>query len=303
MYLDKIVAHKREEIKSMDRIDIERYKPVLDPLDFLREKPIIAEIKKASPSYGTINTDTDITARAGSYERGGAGAVSVLTDAMYFQGSLSHLCEISRSVKIPLLCKDFIISEVQIDNAYRCGSDFILLIAAILNVRELKLLSKRARRYSMKVLYELHGSDEFDKIRGLDPEIVGVNSRDLKSFKINKQSAMNTIASLPAGFIKVAESGIENPDDIQELLALGGKRLFNRNGPYDLRRPRARPAGVLWRFGAVMFVKVCGIRTREEVDWAAGLGFSAMGVVVIPEASDTAALKRLAPSRLTPGAG
>jgi indole-3-glycerol phosphate synthase len=221
MYLDKIVTHKREEIKTMERIDTERSRPMLDPLGYLSEKPFIAEIKKASPSRGVINTNADITARAISYEKGGAGAVSVLTDARFFQGSYGHLSDISRAVKVPLLCKDFIISEVQIDNAYLCGSDFILLIAAILSAGELRLLTKRATHYSMKVLYELHDRDEFDKIRDLDPELVGINSRDLKSFKINKQSAMNTIASLPAGFLKVAESGIETADDVRDFARAG----------------------------------------------------------------------------------
>ena len=124
--------------------------------------------------------------------------MSVLTDSRYFHGSYDYLTELSSGVKLPLLCKDFILSEVQIDNAYMHGADFILLIASILNVRELRILSARAGRYSMKVLYELHDGDEFDKIKNLDPELVGVNSRDLKSFSINrirpwKQSILSTV--------------------------------------------------------------------------------------------------------------
>src|SRR4030042_167766 len=193
MFLKEIVDHKREEIKTLKCVEMTRNRPVLNPLDYIVEKPFIAEIKKASPSHGDINRGVDIISQARMYEQGGAGAVSVLTDSRYFQGSFNFLTELSASVKLPLLCKDFILSEVQIDNAFMHGADFILLIAAILNVRELRILSTRAGRYSMKVLYELHDGNEFDKIKDLDPELVGVNSRDLKSFSIDKNKAMETI--------------------------------------------------------------------------------------------------------------
>ena len=136
-------------------------------------------------------------------------------------------------VKLPLLCKDFIISEVQVDNAYLHGADFILLIASILNVRELMILTRRARRYSMKVLYELHEADEFEKIKTLDPEMVGVNSRDLATFAIDKKKAMKTIASLPGDFMTIAESGIETPEDITEFQRGRRGRIPDRHRPHD----------------------------------------------------------------------
>jgi indole-3-glycerol phosphate synthase len=214
MYLSDILEYKREEIKTLKRGGFNRVRPVMDPVAYLRMKPFIAEIKKASPSRGDINTSEDIISRARLYEAGGAGAVSVLTDRRYFKGSFDFLTRISENVKVPLLCKDFIISEVQVDNAYLHGADFILLIASILNIREMMILSRRARRYSMKVLFELHEAEEFEKIKNLDPEMVGVNSRDLATFGIDRKKAMKTIASLPGDFIKIAESGIETPADI-----------------------------------------------------------------------------------------
>ncbi|MBP7735024.1 MAG: indole-3-glycerol-phosphate synthase [Spirochaetes bacterium] len=214
MYLNEIIEHKRNEIKGLIPSAQSRTRAVLDPLDHLREKPFICEIKKASPSRGAINQAVDIVGQARLYERGGAGAVSVLTDARYFQGSYGFLTEIAGAVKTPLLCKDFIISEIQIDNAFAHGADFILLIASILNVRELYFLTRRAHHYSMKVLYEIHEAEEFRKIKALDPEMVGVNSRDLKTFAINKEKAMGTIGSLNGDFMKIAESGIETADDI-----------------------------------------------------------------------------------------
>lgn len=239
MYLKEIVDHKREEIKTLKCADISRFRPVMNPLDYLARKPFIAEIKKASPSHGNINRGVDITGQARMYERGGAGAVSVLTDKRYFQGSFDFLTELSASVKLPLLCKDFIMSEVQIDNAFVHGADFILLIASILNARELRTLSARAARYSMKVLYELHDRDEFDKIRDLNPELVGVNSRDLKTFSIDKEKAMGTIRALAGDFLIIAESGIETPDDIRNFKHAGagafliGTALMKADNPAD----------------------------------------------------------------------
>ena len=145
MFLNEIIEHKREEIRTLRPDATARRRPVRDPLPFLRERPFIAEIKKASPSRGIINIGADIVARAVEYERGGAGAVSVLTDTLYFSGSFDDLGEVSRSVNIPVLCKDFIISEAQVDQAYCQGADFILLIAAVLNVRELRILSPARR--------------------------------------------------------------------------------------------------------------------------------------------------------------
>jgi indole-3-glycerol phosphate synthase len=216
-----------------------RNRRVLNPLDYIVEKPFIAEIKKASPSRGDINRSVDITSQARMYELGGAGAVSVLTDSRYFHGSFDFLTELSASVNLPLLCKDFILSEVQIDNAYMHGADFILLIASILNVRELRILSARAGRYSMKVLYELHDRSEFDKIKDLDPELVGVNSRDLKTFSIDKNKAMETIRAIAGDFLIIAESGIETPDDIRDFKRAGadafliGTALMRANNPAD----------------------------------------------------------------------
>lgn len=221
MQLNDIIKHKREEIKALRPDTAVRLRPVRDPVASLRMKPFIAEIKKASPSRGIINCSADIVARACDYERGGAGAVSVLTDNSYFMGSFNDLGAISAAGSLPVLCKDFIISEAQIDQAYCHGADFILLIAAALNVRELRILSRRAARYSMKVLYELHDADEFEKIRHLDLELVGINSRNLNSFTIDKDTAAATLRSVSGSFIRIAESGIETAEDIRRMRAAG----------------------------------------------------------------------------------
>lgn len=251
MRLNEIIEHKREEIKALRPGGVERRRPVRNPLAFLSERPFIAEIKKASPSRGVINGAADIAARANDYEHGGAGAVSVLTDSRYFMGSFNDLSEVSGACGLPILCKDFIISEVQVDQAYCHGADFILLIAAALNVREIRILSQRAARYSMKVLYELHDADEFEKIRHNDLELVGVNSRNLKTFAIDTDRAVATLRAVNGSFTRVAESGIETARDVRRMRSAGadafliGTALMLAESPartlaefYDALRPQ-----------------------------------------------------------------
>lgn len=221
MFLNEIIEYKRKEIKTLRPDAVERRRPVRDPMAFLRSRPFIAEIKKSSPSRGVINSTVDIALRAREYECGGAGAVSVLTDSRYFMGSFNDLSEISCSINIPILCKDFIISEAQVDQAYCHGADFILLIAAALTVREIRILSQRAARYSMKVLYELHDADEFDKIRHNDLELVGVNARNLKTFVIDKDGAAATLRAVRGSFTRIAESGIGTAEDVRRLRSAG----------------------------------------------------------------------------------
>ncbi len=240
MYLKEIIKHKKEEIKSLMLPDFSRRKSVLDVASFLRKKPFVAEIKKASPSRGDINSGTDIIERAKSYERGGAGVISVLTDSRYFKGSFGFLSDISGAVELPMLCKDFILSELQIENAYLYGADCILLIAAVLSTDELTLLSKKARSLKMKILYELHGIDEFEKIKALEPGLVGVNSRDLDSFRINKPGAMKTIASLQGEFFKIAESGIETGGDIRDFREAGADAFLVGTALMTADRPEEK---------------------------------------------------------------
>ncbi len=216
-YLDKIIHAKRKEVENLSLLERERKRKLFDPVKSLGEKPFITEIKKASPSMGDIKTDVDIVLQAVSYRDSGAGAISVLTDTGFFKGSIEDIASVAREVALPLLCKDFIISEVQVENAYRAGADFILLIAAVLDENELKGLTAAAQSYGLKVLYEIHGSEEFKKFEKLSPELVGVNSRDLKTFSIEKGKAAEVIGGLKkqGGFLVVAESGIENSGDVK----------------------------------------------------------------------------------------
>jgi indole-3-glycerol phosphate synthase len=216
-YLDKIIDTKRKEVENLTLLERERTRKIHDPLESLRQKPFITEIKKASPSAGDIDTDVDILRQAGTYRDNGAGAISVLTDTEYFKGSVNDLASVAEAVDIPLLCKDFIISEIQVENACRAGADFILLIAAVLNKDELEVLTTAAKSYGLEVLYEIHGIEELKKLEKLTPELIGVNSRNLKTFSIEKEKAAGVIGDLrrEGDFLVVAESGIENSHDVR----------------------------------------------------------------------------------------
>ena len=210
--LSEIINYKREYVKRIDKLPYSRDKKILDPLEFLVKNPFICEIKKASPSLGEINIDLDIVKQAQNYTKFGAGAVSVLTDEKYFKGSYHDLKEISKSVNVPVLCKDFILSEIQIENAFLAGADMILLVTSYLDISEIKRLAKKASELGLEILFEIHDVGDFDKIKELDIKLLGVNSRNLKNLIIDKEKAKNILSKLKGDFLKIAESGIE--DDI-----------------------------------------------------------------------------------------
>ncbi len=219
--LKEILEHKREEVSKMTLPAVERKKPMLPVHVHLRERPVIAEVKRTSPSAGVINASCDPAQQAVIYSSSGAGAVSVLTDKKFFHDSLDDLRSVISAISIPVLCKDFIVDEIQIEAAYRCGADMILLIAAALSDMELRSLSQTAERYGMAILYEIHDMAEFERIRHLYPLIVGVNSRDLRDFSIDHERAANVIRELPHHILRVAESGISSAADIERMKKSG----------------------------------------------------------------------------------
>jgi indole-3-glycerol phosphate synthase len=224
--LTEIVSSKRVLVKSMSLMDMERARPLHDVVKSLSKKPLICEVKKASPSFGDLNPELDVAQQAKAYMRLGAGAVSVLTDEKYFKGSYQDLLKVSRAVEIPVMGKDFIISTVQIENAYLCGADLILLIASILSQEELQELSTKVYGLGMQILYELHDLDEYAKIADLKPSLIGVNARDLRTMKIDREKAQKTLSGLKGEFIKVAESGINTGEDIKNYTRFGAKAFL-----------------------------------------------------------------------------
>jgi indole-3-glycerol phosphate synthase len=171
---------------------------------------IIAEIKKASPSKGVIREDFDPPALARSYREGGARALSVLTEPLHFQGSPAYLKQVREVVDIPLLRKDFILDPYQVFEARAWGADAILLIAACLDRNQLAELHAAATELGLDALVEVYDPRELDRIDLDTVRIVGVNSRDLRTFEVDLQSAINVLSSLPQSLARVAESGLKD---------------------------------------------------------------------------------------------
>jgi indole-3-glycerol phosphate synthase len=223
--LVEIVNYKKEYIKILKPIEKNRDKALLNPLFFLKEKPIIAEYKRSSPSAGKINENIDVEKQVLNYEAYGAGMVSILTDERYFDGSFDYLKKGANVLSIPVLCKDFIISKVQIDYAYTNGADAILIIAAILDDKLLVELVEYVKSLSLKVLLEIHSEEEYERVKGLDVDMLGINSRNLDTFAINKEYAASLIEKISHPFI-VAESGIESSYDIKLFKKAGAKAFL-----------------------------------------------------------------------------
>lgn len=183
---------------------------------------IIAEIKRASPSRGVINDKIDVAETAKSYERGGAAAISVLTEEDRFRGSLKDLKTAANSVEIPILRKDFIFDEFQITEAAAGGADAVLLIAAMLDDEVMTKLYRLAEReFNLDVLLEVHTLEELKRAAAIGAKIIGVNNRDLHSFAVSLDTSRELIKHAPAQALMIAESGLRTREDLLELKSLG----------------------------------------------------------------------------------
>lgn len=182
---------------------------------------IIAEVKKASPSKGVFADRFDPAAIARAYASGGAAALSVLTDAEFFQGSLDDLGSARAAVSIPALRKDFTLDDIHVVEAAAHGADAILLIAALLDESELRKLRELAARYRMAALVEVHDEADLDAAIGSGAEIVGVNNRNLHTFEVTLETSQRLASKIPSSVVKVSESGIDSNASIACLSAAG----------------------------------------------------------------------------------
>lgn len=241
--LATIVEEKRREIARL-AVEPDIAGPLAaavqarEPRDFLaalrRPRPagvaLIAEVKKASPSAGVIRPDFDPVRIAQEYERAGAACLSVLTDEKFFQGSLDYLRAIREAVRLPLLRKDFIIDERQVLEAARAGADAILLIVAILDDVQLRRLHGLAADAGLAVLVEVHDAEELDRALAIQPRLVGVNNRDLKTFKVDlgvTEVLARRLGAMGAGApLLVAESGIHTRADVDRLARCGAGAIL-----------------------------------------------------------------------------
>lgn len=182
---------------------------------------VIAEIKKASPSAGLIRADFDPVVLAQAYQRGGAAALSVLTDEVYFQGHREYLQAARQATDLPVIRKDFLIDEWQIWDSAVLGADAVLLIVAALNDAQLNDLSALADDLGMSVLVEVHDDHELERALQVDIDLMGINNRDLHVFKTDLQTSLRLAPQVPNDRLVVAESGIHTPADVAMLQAGG----------------------------------------------------------------------------------
>jgi indole-3-glycerol phosphate synthase len=187
---------------------------------------IIAEVKKASPSKGIIQPNFDPVAIAKKYETGGASAISVLTDVNFFQGSNEYLRRARRAVKVPILRKEFIIDPIQVEETAWLNGDAMLLIAAILSDNQMAELYAAAIALEIEPLIEVHTEEELERVMRLNPEIIGINNRNLDTFVTDIQTTFSLIEHIPSGITVVSESGIENADQAIKLKAAGVDALL-----------------------------------------------------------------------------
>jgi indole-3-glycerol phosphate synthase len=198
---------------------------------------VIAECKRRSPSRGVLRADYDPAAIARGYASAGAAAISVLTEPTFFDGSLDHLAGVRQSVDVPLLRKDFIVSEYQLLEARAVGADAVLLIAGALKPVELTRLLARAGDLGLDALVEVHNQDELAAALDAGAGVVGVNNRDLRTLSVDLDVSEALVARIPKGVTAVSESGIKTPADINRFVELGyrafliGERVMTMQDP------------------------------------------------------------------------
>lgn len=234
--LDKIVAQKRIEVaglpnKVISTVTAGSRRDFIAALNSPRRPPpaLIAEVKKASPSAGVICKDFDPVRIAKDYEAAGASCLSVLTDQKFFQGSLEYLKQIRAAVGIPLLRKDFIIDERQIAQSLEGGADAILLIASILDDKALSHLYRMAQTAGLAVLLEVHDENEMNRAIQIGADLIGVNNRDLKTFKVDlatTERLANRLRESGHNALLVAESGIHTRADVERLRSCGADAIL-----------------------------------------------------------------------------
>ncbi len=211
-----------EQMQKMAVQAAEQLSPARQDFPFLRALrqeglSFICEIKKASPSKGLIAPDFPYLEIAEAYEEAGAGAISVLTEPYYFQGSSAYLEEIRAKVEIPLLRKDFTVDAYQIYEARVLGADAVLLICAILNDEQLKMYLELAHSLGLSALVEAHDEEEVRRALDAGAQIIGVNNRDLKTFTVDINNSIRLRKLVPEDRVFVSESGIRTPADVQRL--------------------------------------------------------------------------------------
>jgi indole-3-glycerol phosphate synthase len=237
MILDKIVEHKRKEVK-----ELKQQRSSLKERLAADKISLLAEIKKASPSKGLIQPNFNPAAQLKAYEQAGAAGISILTDQKFFQGSTQILKEMRKLTELPILRKEFIIDPLQIYESFFLGADVILLIAAILDDRQLENFLVLSGELNLEAVVEVHSREELKRVLKTEAEIIGINNRDLNDFSVDLKTTADLNAELEKlgqrdNHYLIAESGIKTKADIDFLREIGvdgvliGETLMRSESP------------------------------------------------------------------------
>ncbi|EON23548.1 indole-3-glycerol phosphate synthase [Nocardioides sp. CF8] len=234
--LDEIIAGVREDLATREaavslaevRAALADADPARDPMPHFRAagSSVIAEVKRKSPSKGALADIPDPAVLAAAYARGGAAAISVLTEQRRFNGTLDDLRAVRAAVETPILRKDFIVSSYQLVEARAAGADLALLIVAALDDDELRRLYAEARELGLTVLVEVHDEPETERAVELGAELIGVNARNLKTLAVDNDTFGRLAKLIPDDRVKVAESGISGPEDVQRFVEEGARAVL-----------------------------------------------------------------------------
>ncbi|HEU0100098.1 MAG TPA: bifunctional indole-3-glycerol-phosphate synthase TrpC/phosphoribosylanthranilate isomerase TrpF [Allosphingosinicella sp.] len=277
--LAEIVARKRVDVAArLAGFGLDSAEPTRRSLRAALARPrarFIMEVKRGSPSAGPIRPNADAAALARAY-RGAADAISVLTDAPYFGGSLDDLRAVRREFPGPILAKDFVVDPRQVSEARLHGADAVLVILAVLADAEAAAVMAAARGLGMDVLVETHSAQEVARAVGLGAEIIGINNRNLDTLKVDLATTERLSALVPPGTLVIAESGISSRSDVERLAPFADAFLV---GSSLMRSPDPGEAARALAFGRV---KVCGITDGHDAAMAADHGAAYAGVVMVP---------------------
>jgi indole-3-glycerol phosphate synthase len=254
--LDEIIDGVREDLAVRQaRVSLDELKSLVDRLPPARDAfavlsagddvKVIAEVKRSSPSKGNLARITDPAGLAADYAAGGASVISVLTEQRRFGGSLEDLSAVRAAVHIPVLRKDFMVSSYQLWEARAYGADVILLIVAALDQPTLVRLRERAEALGMTALVEVHDEAETDRALDAGSRVIGVNARNLKTLTVDRDTFARLAPRIPAGIVKVAESGVRGPQDVLDYARAGAGAVLVGEALVTGGRPREAVADLI----------------------------------------------------------
>ncbi len=296
MFLDQIISQTKLDLDQRKRITPFEEQQRLafaqnKPRDFLQSLKVpskiglIAEVKRASPSKGKFAPEVDPVELAQVYAANGAAAISVLTEPHFFLGSFRYLAAIKQAVQVPVLCKDFIIDEYQVYEARAYGADAILLICAILDSAQLQRLLKVAHNLRMSCLVEVHNAEEVQLAISSGARIIGINSRDLKTFQIHPHLIRDLRPLIPTDTAVVAESGIHTAADARRLARYDVQAMLVGESLVTSRDIRAQIRTLLNGANENVQVKICGLRTTDQIFSARDAGVDLLGLMFYEQSS------------------